>query len=269
MFIGKTITVRLSHGHSLESLISTHFSYGHSPIHNLPDCPSLSAFIDVHFNHQDRNYLPAPISFSITPIRSRTLNHTCILFLSLIASKRAAKCPPTILTHLSVPFWLNLFRSASTHLSRGYANRVRVYIKHYVFVSFRIPCRSLSTQLSFNFSITFHPAISASILSKLVHKLVHLSLPDKTAAQYIAPIRISSRRPADLASILFNHTRFIRSFSPNHPPTDCDCKIPPNSPPASHLLLLPRHLPPRFTPAIRNLSQPSSDKSGIAMCSIV
>ena len=229
--------------HNFHSLL---FSYGRSRVYNLPPYTHSSQFL----SSLPRQTIILPTSFIITPRRSSNPFHITLNMCTALLSKHFSP----LLTHKSVFFWITLFRTANTLSNPTLTTRIRAYIRNYVFISFSLSTRALSTNISFNIFLPYHPNINLSHLHH-THRILLDSLLPSSSRKYILPLRIILSRPPALHTLLFNQRPFLKSFNHSSPPP-CVCNLPPSTLPQHHLLHLPSQLPLSIQPAIRNLDQP-------------
>jgi len=191
-------------------------------------------------------------TFSITPILTTTYHQQAILFIQhLDHPQQLTSVIPHTQTPQSILFWLTLFKTAHKHTTPLITNKIRRFIKHYLFLSYKIPTAQLSSSINLNITYNFHSQTNHRSLTQLHHLINHSHSPHPLFNKIYTTTKINSR----ISDIILNHRAFFKSFNLSNPPT-CSCHSLSTNP-LDHTLLFPHQLTRTIQKTLRNIEQPT------------
>jgi hypothetical protein len=108
-------------------------------------------------------------SFSVKVVRTNTLTEDIFLLINRNCHRKIDYLISTmndmVAAHLSIFFWIRLFRTANAFNNANTTIKIRKFLKHYIFFTYTIPTNEITDGLSFNIVLNYHPHQQTDIIA--------------------------------------------------------------------------------------------------------
>ena len=195
------------------------------------------------------------ISFSIKVVHTNTLTENIFLLINRNCHRKIDYLMSTmnemIASHLSVFFWMRLFRTANAFNNAKTTIIIRKFLKHYIFFTYTIPTNEITDGLSLNIVLTYHPLINKQMLSQC-HKHIITCFTQNYHMLQSTYTTLKKHKP--IRSLLPSQKHFLQHFHKDMSLV-CSCGVS-SSRHGAHKITMPYDMSATDEDVIRNLDIP-------------
>ena len=195
------------------------------------------------------------ISFSIKVVRTNTLTENIFLLINRNCHRKIDYLISTmnemVAAHLSIFFWIRLFRTANAFNNATTTIKIRKFLKHYIFFTYTIPTNEITDGLAFNIVLNYHPLINKQMLSRC-HKLIITCFTNNHFMLQSTYTTLKKHKP--IRSLLPSQKHFLQHFHKDMT-LECSCGVD-STLHGAHRITMPYDMSARDEDVIRNLDIP-------------